>query len=283
MEDINERIPLLLENIKEKNPLTLCITNSVTINDCANAILAIGASPIMTEDIREIEEIEKIANVLVINIGTINEIQEELIYNACKYANENNIPIIFDPVGVGMSKLRNEITLNLIENYKLSAIKGNMSEIKKIYNLIFNNPNHNNNSIDANLNDLTTEKTLKDNSKLVKKLSKKLKTIVIASGPIDLISDGEITIGIKNGDEMMTLVTGSGCMLSAICGSCIGANNPLEGSVLACLMMSIAGEYAKDYVNNENLGNGTFRVVLIDYLNKLTEKDLIEKSDIVIL
>ena len=130
---------------------------------------------------------------------------------------------------------------------------------------------------------LISEKTLKDNSKLVKKLSKKLKTIVIASGPIDLISNGEITIGIKNGDEMMTYVTGSGCMLGAICGSCIGANNPLEGSVLACLMMSIAGEYAKDYVNNENLGNGTFRVVLIDYLNKLTEKDLIEKSDIVIL
>ena len=283
MENIIERIPLLLENIKEKNPLTHCITNSVTINDCANAILAIGASPIMTEDIREIEEIEKIANVLVINIGTINKIQEELIYNACKHANKNNIPIIFDPVGVGMSKLRNEITLNLIENYKLSAIKGNMSEIKKIYSLIYNNQDPNNNSIDANLNDLTTEKTLKDNSKIVKKLSKKLKTIVIASGPIDLISDGEITIGIKNGDEMMTLVTGSGCMLSAICGSCIGANNPLEGSVLACLIMSIAGEYAKNYVNNENLGNGTFRVVLIDYLNKLTGKDLIKKSNIVIL
>ena len=137
MENIIERIPLLLENIKEKNPLTHCITNSVTINDCANAILAIGASPIMTEDIREIEEIEKIANALVINIGTINKIQEELIYNACEHANKNNIPIIFDPVGVGMSKLRNEITLNLIENYKLSAIKGNMSEIKKIIGILF--------------------------------------------------------------------------------------------------------------------------------------------------
>ena len=283
MEDIIEKIPLLLENIKEKNPLTHCITNSVTINDCANAILAIGASPIMTEDIREIEEIEKIANALVINIGTINEIQEELIYNACQNANKNNIPIIFDPVGVGMSKLRTEISLNLIKNYKLTAIKGNMSEIKKIYNLIFNNSNSKNSSIDANYKDLTTEKTLNNNSELIKKLSKKLKTIVIASGPIDLISDGEITIAIKNGDEMMTLVTGSGCMLSAICGSCIGANKHLEGSILACLMMSVAGEYAREYVNSENLGSGTFRVVLIDYLSKLTGNDLIKKSNIVIL
>ena len=125
-----------LKSIKEKNALTHCITNSVTINDCANAVLAIGGSPFMAEDAEELEEVVTIADVLVINIGKLSKDQIESMEISAKTANKTNTPIVLDPVGVGVTELRNRTTLNLIENYDITAIRGNISEIKAIANLV---------------------------------------------------------------------------------------------------------------------------------------------------
>lgn len=287
---INDETKLLnklddtLKSIKEKNALTHCITNSVTINDCANAVLAIGGSPFMAEDAEELEEVVTIADVLVINIGKLSKDQIESMEISAKTANKTNTPIVLDPVGVGVTELRNRTTLNLIENYDITAIRGNISEIKAIANLVgVLDESNTAKGVDVNADDIITEENLKANGDLICTLAKKLETVILASGPIDILSDGETTVVIDNGDDMMPLITGSGCMLSSIVGSCIGGSNPFDGSLAAILAMNIAGEKARAKVDERDEGTGSFRAYLIDYLYKTDSETLINESNIRIL
>ena len=271
-----------LKNVKEMSPLTFCITNFVTVTDCANAALAIGASPIMSNGAEEGGEIVNIANALVINIGTLSKSQNELMRNSASQAKEINKPIIFDPVGAGVSALRNDMTKEIVENYPLALVRGNMSEIKAITKLI--NLNENNDSagkgVDVAESDIISKDTLESNALIVKELAKELDAVVIASCPIDIISDGNLTFGLDNGDEMMPLITGSGCMLTTIIGSYVGANDALIGGITACALMAIAGENAAKMVRENDLGSGSFRTFLIDNLYKLSAEELAERANL---
>lgn len=281
---LKEKITKSLTEIKAKNPLTHCITNSVTINDCANAVLAIGGSPFMAEDAEELEEVVTIADALVINIGKLSKEQIKSMNVSAKVANETGTPIVLDPVGVGVTELRNETTLNLIENYQMTAIRGNISEIKAIAKLTgVIDENNTAKGVDVNADDIITEENLAANGEIIKELAKKLNTTVLASGPIDILSDGETTIAIDNGDDMMPLITGSGCMLSSIVGSCVGGSTPLEGILVAILAMNLAGEKARAKVDEKDEGTGSFRTYLIDYLYKTNAESLVEESNIMIL
>lgn len=284
----NDKITSIIEKslteIKQKNPLTHCITNSVTINDCANAVLAIGGSPFMAEDAEELEEVVAIADALVINIGKLSKEQINSMQVSAKAANKTGTPIVLDPVGVGVTELRNRTTLDLIENYDITAIRGNISEIKAIAKLVgVIDENNTAKGVDVNIDDMITEENLQSNGDLIKELASKLNTTILASGPIDILSDGETTISIDNGDEMMPLITGSGCMLSAIVGSGVGASKPFDGTLVAILAMNIAGEKARAKVEEKNEGTGSFRAYLIDYLYKTTSESLINESNIKIL
>ena len=271
-----------VKNVKEVSPLTFCITNFVTVTDCANAALAIGASPIMSNGAEEGGEIVNIANALVINIGTLSKSQNELMRNSARQAKEIEKPIIFDPVGAGVSALRNEMTKEIVEDYPLALVRGNMSEIKAIAKLI--NLNENNDSVakgvDVAESDIISEVTLESNALIVKELANELNAVVIASGPIDIISDGNLTFGLDNGDEMMPLITGSGCMLTTIIGSYVGANEPLIGGIAACALMAIAGENAAENVRANDLGTASFRTFLIDNLYKLDAEELKERANL---
>lgn len=282
--ELLNKIDSNLKSIKEKNALTHCITNSVTINDCANAVLAIGGSPFMAEDAEELEEVVTIADVLVINIGKLSKNQIESMNISAQTANKTNTPIILDPVGVGVTELRNKTTMNLIENYDITAIRGNISEIKAIAKLTGVLKESNTaKGVDVNIDDIITEENLKANGDLICELAKKLNTVILASGPLDILSDGETTVVIDNGDDMMPLITGSGCMLSSIVGSCIGGSNPFEGSLVAILAMNIAGEKARAKVDANDEGTGSFRAYLIDYLFKTDSETLINEANIRIL
>ena len=283
-EDLLNNLENTLNEYKEKTPLTHCITNSVTINDCANAVLAIGGSPIMAEDAEELEEIVTIADALVINIGKLSQEQVKSMHVSAKVANKTNTPITIDPVGVGISELRNRTTMDLIENYDIAAIRGNISEIKAIANLsgLIDNSNTAK-GVDVNIDDIITEENLKANGDLIAELAKQLDTVILASGPIDILSDGQTTVAIDNGDEMMPLITGSGCMLSSIVGSCIGGTNPFDGALLSILAMDIAGEKASAKVREKDEGNGSFRAYVIDYLYKTDAETLANEANIQIL
>lgn len=278
-----ETLPQTLTNIKEKVPLTHCITNAVTINDCANAVLAIGGSPVMVEDADEVEEFVQIADCLVINIGKVSKDQIEAMRVAAKYATKTNTPIVIDPVGIGVSKLRNDLILDLLKE-DITAIRGNLTEIKTIANLLELTQNSNTaKGVDANEDDLVSEDNIYLNVELIKKLAAKTNSIIIASGAIDIISDGETVVAVENGDEMMAKITGSGCMLSSVVATSIAGSNSLDGSVFATIAMGIAGEKARIKVEEENLGTGSFRTFLIDYLSKTSEDQLLDNAKIRIL
>ena len=283
-ETLLDNIEKNLNDIRDKNALTHCITNSVTINDCANAVLAIGGSPFMAEDAEELEEVVTIADVVVINIGKLSKSQIESMKISAKKANETSTPIVLDPVGVGVTNLRNRTTMDLIENYDIAAIRGNITEIKAIAKLsgVLDESNTAK-GVDVNADDIITEENLKDNAYLIKELASRLNTTILASGPIDILTDGETVISIDNGDDMMPLITGSGCMLSSIVGSCIAGSNPLEGSLIAILAMNLAGEKARAKVDERDEGTGSFRAYLIDYLYRTNAESLVNESNIEIL
>ena len=280
---------IALKNVREKVPLTNCITNYITINDCANAILAIGGSPIMGDNPLEIEEFVEIVDALVINMGATTKSQIEAIKIGSDSAKKMNTSIVLDPVGVGISSLRNEIILELINDSKLSAIRGNMSEIKAITKLVDleeiqssakNENKSKSKGVDVSENDEINKENLKSNGKIVTELAKEINTVIIASGAIDIISDGKSTYCCENGDSIMSKITGSGCMFTSILGSFCGVNEPLAGAVATTIAMGIAGEKAGEFVRNENSGTGTFRVKLIDYLSKMNEKLILKKANI---
>lgn len=282
--EILKKIPDTLNKFKTTTPLTQCITNFVTVNDCANAILALGGSPIMADDPQEVEEIVNIANALVINIGTVRKEQIEAMKLSSAQANKTNTPITIDPVGVGISKVRNDTTLDLIENYDVAAIRGNITEIKTISKLInIIDDTNTANGVDVCDDDVITEENLKLNGEIIAKTAEKLNTVILASGPIDILSDGKTTIAIYGGDEMMPLITGSGCMLSSLVGSCAGAVDPFNGTLLAILAMNKAGEKARAKVDENNLGTGSFRTFLIDALYQTDAEELVNESKIRIL
>lgn len=282
VKNILNGFPNALKNVKEISPLTFCITNFVTVTDCANAALAVGASPIMSNGAEEGGEIVNIANALVINIGTLSKSQNELMRNSARQAKEIGKPIIFDPVGAGVSALRNDMTKEIVEDYPLALVRGNMSEIKAIAKLITLNENNGSvaKGVDVAESDVINEDTLESNALIVKQLANELNAVVIASGPIDIISDGNLTFGLDNGDEMMPLITGSGCMLTTIIGAFVGANDALVGGIAACALMAVAGENAAEMTREKDLGTASFRTFLIDNLYKLNAEELMERANL---
>ena len=237
------------------------------------------------EKVREIAESGKY-NILPVSCEILSDICTpiEAMKISCKTADETNTPIILDPVGVGVTELRNKTTMELIENHNITAIRGNISEIKAIAKLsgVLDESNAAK-GVDVNADDIITKENLKANGELISTLASKLDTVILASGPIDILTDGKTTIAINNGDDMMPLITGSGCMLSSIVGSCIGGSNPLEGTLIAILAMNLAGEKARAKVDERNEGTGSFRTYLIDYLYKTNSETLINESNIMIL
>ena len=257
--------------IREKSPLTHCITNFVTVNDCANVILAIGGSPIMSNEENEAEELGNIINSLLINIGTITKNQMQTMQKASASATKNKNPIVLDPVGVGISQIRNKATENIIKNNKPTIIKGNLSEIKAIATLtgILQECNTAK-GVDVAETDIITENNTQEIGTLVKNIANKLQTTISVSGPIDIISDGNEIYYIYNGDAKMSKITGSGCMLGSIMASYSAITNPLEAAITSTLTFGIAGEISAQ----ETVGTGSFRTELINQLSIMTPEKI---------
>ena len=224
----------ILKTIKIQKPLVHNITNYVTANDCANAVLALGGSPIMADDPMEVEEVVSVASALVLNIGTINERRIRSFILAGKKANSLRIPVILDPVGVGATKLRKTTVDTILEEVKISVLRGNMSEIKKIYDIE-----------GRALGIDSTEDIDKAGGEVALELSKRLKSIIVITGSTDMISDGQRVYHIGNGHEILTRITGTGCMTSGLIALCVGASkNHLMGAILGTAIMGIWGVYS---------------------------------------
>lgn len=261
----------ILENVSEKIPLVHSITNYVTVNDCANIVLACGASPIMADDEDEVEDITSICSSLVINIGTLNKRTIAAMIKAGKKANELGHPVILDPVGVGASRLRNEATEKLLAEVKFSVIRGNISEIKAVAK-----GSGTTKGVDADVNDAVSNDNLDEIIFFAKELSSKTGAVISISGAIDIIADDKKAYIIRNGNALMSKITGSGCMLTAVIGSFCGANydNLLDATACAVSAMGLCGELAYDKLVKADAGNSSYRNYIIDYMSKMNSKVL---------
>ena len=256
----------LLNKVWENKPLVHHITNYVTVTDCANITLAVGASPVMADAIDEAADIAAISQAVVLNMGTLNERTIPSMIAAGKSANAKNIPVIFDPVGAGASKLRNDTAVNLTSQLKLSVIRGNISEIRFVAGLASETK-----GVDASSRDLADAKSAIE---VAKELARKLGCIVVISGEIDTVSDGYKTLYIENGHPMLGKLTGTGCMCSSLIGSFCGAapEEPFAAAVAAMICMGVAGELA--FESAGRYGNGSYHAALHDAVSRMNSETL---------
>lgn len=256
-----------LENVRTISPLVHSITNYVTVNDCANALLAAGASPIMSDDAGEVEEITALCRATVLNIGTLNERTIQSMLLAGQKANALAHPVVLDPVGAGASALRTSTCRLLLREINFSVIRGNISEIKAL--ALGSGTTQ---GVDASLADQITDANINEAVAYIRAFSQQTGAIIAVSGAIDIVSDAAKSYIIKNGHPDMSKITGSGCMLSALVAAYLAANpaNPLEAAAAAFVLMGLAGEKAA--ANSH--GTGSFRANLLDAVSSITAGDL---------
>ena len=237
-----------LSNVRRLRPVVHTITNYVTANDCANLLLAAGASPIMADAPEETAQIAAMADAVVLNLGTLSTSRKEAMLLAGKAASAADKPIVLDPVGVGASGFRRETAGLLLREAEPTVIRGNRSEIR-----------------------VDTADLPEGDGENARLLAKQTGAVVLQTGETDLVTDGEQVLRVQGGSDMLCLVTGAGCMLSALTGAFLAANpdRPLLAAAAAAETMSVCAEIAQRRLRTGE-GNASFRTRLIDAMCNLT-------------
>ncbi|WP_320129906.1 hydroxyethylthiazole kinase [uncultured Sphaerochaeta sp.] len=269
---IEKAIIETLQAVRTKKPIVHHLTNYVTVNDCANCVLELGGSPIMADEIEEVEEITALSSSLVLNIGTINARTLESMIKAGKKAKELHLPIILDPVGNGASTYRTQAVKRILEEVGPSVIRGNLSEIRCLAGLTSKTQ-----GVDASQTDKETSSEVA--RELAKTLARQLNCIVSITGKTDFISDGNRTLSIHNGHSRLAKVTGTGCMSTSLVGTCCGATSDLLMATTAgILCMGLAGELAQEECSQK--GEGSFHCAILDQIGMLDAKQIAERGKI---
>ena len=269
----------MISNIRNKKPYIHHITNYVTVGDCANVTLAIGASPIMADDEAEVGEIVAQCDALVINIGTLNQRSIGAMIKAGETANQKGIPVILDPVGNGASALRTGTVNRLIERIRFSVIRGNVSEIKMAC-LGTSGAK----GVDAAESDRAATANISSIAAMAKRFSEDTGAVVAVTGEIDVVADKDRACMIRNGSPEMCRITGTGCMCTSLIGSFCGVSGDFFAAA-ACgvAVMGIAGEIAAHKMRQTQSGLGSMRMFMIDAIGNMTDEMLSggEKSEII--
>ena len=264
-----ETIKTVLENTQNRTPMVHSITNNVTINDCANIILAAGGTAIMAQDEREVEEIASHAQALVINMGAVRA--QEAMLRAAKIAKRNGCPVVLDPVAAGASTLRREMCSRLLSENLVSVIRGNASEVRALAAGAEQET-----GVEASALDSVTEDNLQESAAWLRSFSRRTGAVVMLTGAMDVITDGTRTAVVRGGSAYLRRITGAGCMLTSLTGVYCGANPDilLEAAVTASEVMKHCGETAEARVRKEMEGTASFRTRLIDAVSLLSADEL---------
>lgn len=262
----------LRKQTKEQASLIHCITNPISIHDCANVILAAGAKPIMAEHPQEVHEITANAGALLLNLGNITDVRMESMEISLRCANSRGIPVLLDLVGVACSSLRFHYASRLLDIGGVTVLKGNMSELLAIAG----QPSHSI-GIDAGQEDVLNELNQRHIIPIFQALSRRTGAVILVSGQTDLIINQEEAYLLTGGHPMMGSVTGTGCMLGALCTAFLPVSEkPLHAVLLGTVMMGIAGETAVSLYP----APGHFQIGLLDQLYLLEDEEVLEKSRI---
>ena len=252
-------------DIRQTQPLIHCITNPISINQCANAILAVGGRPMMAEHPEEVAEITRTAHALLLNLGNITDIRMESIQISAEAAVKADVPVILDAVGIACSRLRRSFVHKLLSTLTPTLIKGNYSEIHALYR-----DNYCASGVDA---DASLDITVIDHCAVA--LARERNTMILASGKVDILTDGQRLVHIHNGTPQLAAITGTGCMLGALCAAYLSAGRSLDAVVAACALLGISGERSQT-----PSGSGTFFVNLMDELSTMTAEDICTNSNL---
>ena len=249
-----ERIISRLAEVRAKRPLVHNITNYVVMNSTANALLALGASPVMAHEKEEVEEMVMLSQALVLNIGTLSEHWITAMFRAAAMATRMKMPIVLDPVGAGATRLRTSTAQRLVYEAKLSVVRGNASEILALGEGA------------VRPQGVDSRHTVEQARKTATELARRFHLTIAVTGPEDFVTDGQRTARISNGHPLMCRVTGTGCAATAIAGAfCAVEPDAFAAAVEALVVFGVAGELAA----RNNPRPGTYQIRLLDALDAI--------------
>ena len=255
-----------LAAIRERRPLVHQITNFVVMNETANATLALGALPVMAHARAEVEEMVGLASALVINIGTLAPHWVDAMLLAAATASQRGIPVVLDPVGAGATRYRTETARRILEAADVTVLRGNAGEVATLV------------GVEAEVRGVESIATGGEPAELAREAARALGVVASVTGPVDHVSDGETTLAVANGHELLASVTGTGCMSSALTGCFLAAKpgDALAAAAEALAAFGVAGEDAAVGAR----GPGSFHVGLYDALAALDPATLNERARI---
>jgi hydroxyethylthiazole kinase len=265
MTNFSFRLNCILKKIRTTKPVIHHITNFVTINDCANITTALGASPVMAYNQDEVVEIASLSNALVLNLGTPDCSRFDVVTLSGKTANQLDIPVIVDPVGIGATQLRLNGIKKLFSEVSPSVVKGNASEIKTLAGLNIRK----NNVIDS------TETMDATSIDAISAFARRINAVVAVTGKVDIITDGTQLIKISRGTEMFTYISGAGCLTSSVIGAfCAVEKDTFLATACAIYAVNICGENAAEECD----GPADFKIKLINELYSLYDGKIKEEG-----
>jgi hydroxyethylthiazole kinase len=249
-----------LRVLRERRPLVHQITNYVVMNETANATLALGALPVMAHALEEVEEMVGLAGALVLNIGTLSPQWVEAMIAAGKAANADGIPVVLDPVGAGATRYRTETTRRILSEVGVTVLRGNQGEVATLV------------GAEAEVRGVESIGAAGDAADLARTAARNLGLIASVTGVVDRVSDGTRVLAVANGHELLSTVTGTGCMSSAMTGCFLAAkrDESLEAAAEALAAFGVAAEDAA----RDARGPGTFHANLYDALAALDPETL---------
>lgn len=252
--------------VRQHKPLVHQITNYVVMNETANATLALGALPVMAHALEEVAEMAALAGALVLNIGTLSPGWVESMLMASRAANKRNIPVVFDPVGAGATRYRTETARRILREVDIAVVRGNPGEVASLIGR------------SAEVRGVESICGGEDPAALAKAAALSLGTVVAVTGAVDYVSDGEQVAAVANGHPLLTMVSGTGCIASALTGCFLAGKpeEPFEAAVEALVAMGVAGEDAAA----GSPGPGTFHMRLYDALAGLDPAKLSSRAKV---
>lgn len=260
----------LLGQVRERKPLVHNITNFVVMNSSANVLLAQGASPVMAHSIDEVVDMVALAGALVLNIGTLEQDWVSSMIAAGRAANDRGIPVILDPVGAGATPYRTATAQRLLDEVKVTVLRGNASEVHALLPAP-SPPGQAGRSAEAQTKGVDALHSVEEVKEIAAALARQRSLIVGVSGAIDYITDGQRSFRVANGHPLMPVVTGLGCGLTATVGAfCAVAEEVLEATAAAFAFYGLAGEVAARTAS----APGSFQMAFLDALYTLGEADL---------
>lgn len=280
--ELLSQLESILTYIQQEAPLIHCITNPISINDCANILLAIGARPIMAEHPDEVAEITAIAKGLALNLGNITDARMASMKISAGAAKDKGIPFVLDLVGLSCSRLRQKYAKELLQIAVPDIIKGNISELRTLLGL----PTTPGMGVEAGQKEMVTKENALEYARIFQKQAREYHTLLLATGPIDLVVSSEEAYIIANGSNALASITGTGCMNNVLAGACLAgvhgissqATNNTLAAILSCLLLGIAGENIQDIYLNQ--GPGSFHYSLMDSISKLTPQTIAQQCNI---